>query len=664
MAKKQKTKAPQNKADKVIETGKYIGSARGFGFVAPSNQSGAGADIFIPPHLTLGALDGDIVSYKIIREGYTPDSEESHNKPSLTGKVTEIISRRPMVGAFFTKGSQGFVKPMGTKVPYIFSVPPKTIARFGLVDGYRVVFSVDKRMDPGHGTAPCFVTEVIGHINDPGVDVLALVRQADIPYEFPVAVTEEAAKMPDAVHENELEGRLDLRGEQIFTIDGDDTKDIDDAISFAVGKDGTISLGVHIADVSHYVKEYSSIDDGALDRGTSIYLADRVIPMLPHRLSSGICSLFPKVDRLTLSCLMTVSPQGHVVDYQIAKTVINSKRRWTYNQVQDILDGGKAAKKWATLFAAMDNLRGVLQGKREAKGALDFDLPEAKIKLDEGGKPIAIESRIRTKATGIIEEFMILCNETIAAHFLALQVPFVYRTHEAPSPEKLARLAGVTRHLGFTVPHSAESPMALQRLLEKSGGTPAAQAVAMAILHSLPQARYTPDNPAHYGLASEAYCHFTSPIRRYADLQIHRIIKAWLGKEPLTHFDDILHMVCAQCSYTERAAEALEREVEQLKKVEFMASQEGHVFEGTVSGLTRWGVYVMLHNTVEGLVPIENLKRHGFAFDKEKGVYVRKPSKKSKTKDAAILRHGQHVNVRLVKASKDERKLTFALNVK
>jgi len=665
---KSKTKP---KSSSTSETGKFIGNARGFGFVVPSNGAGGsesellahasrGADIFIPPHSTLGALDGDIVTCKITQDE-SPSLPPDPNKPSRTGKVTEIISRRPMVGAFFTQGNEGFVRPVETKIPYVFSVPPKTISRFGLADGHRVIFSVDKRMDPSSGIEPCFITEVMGHINDPGIDVLTLVRQADIPYAFSQAVMDEVAALPDTVTEEECKGRLDLRGALTFTIDGDDTKDIDDAISFAVNEDGTMSLGVHIADVSHYVKEFSALDDSALDRGTSIYLADRVIPMLPHKLSSGICSLFPNVDRLTLSCLMTVSPQGHVVDYKIAKTVIHSKKRWTYNQVQKILDGEDTTEEWRTIIGEMDNLRAILRQKREAKGALDFDLPEAKIRVDETGKPISIEPYARTHATGMIEEFMILCNETIAAHFLALETPFVYRTHEAPSIDKLAKLSSITQHLGFTVPKNADSPIALQRLLEKTADTPAAQAVATAVLHSLPQARYTSDNPTHYGLASQAYCHFTSPIRRYADLQIHRIIKAWLSSEPLDHFNEILPTVCAQCSHTERAAEALEREVEQLKKVQFMSTQEGQTFEATVSGVTQWGVYVVLHNTVEGLIPFESLRNKGFAFDKEKTVYVRKQSKKSKGKEAETLRHGEPITVRLVHALEDERKLIFAM---
>jgi len=657
-----------------------------------NNKQHSVADIFIPPHATLGALDGDIVECKITNE----DASLTLDKPSITGKITAVIHRRPIVGAFFTDGQHGFVRPVETKIPYVFSVPPKSILRFGLADGHRVIFSVDKRTPLSRKTElekvslqTAFITEVIGHIHDPGMDVLTLVRQASIPYQFSEAVMEEANVVPDTISEEELQGRLDLRNELIFTIDGDDTKDIDDAISFEVTSDNSYKLGVHIADVSHYVKELSNLDRSALDRGTSIYLADRVIPMLPHRLSSGICSLFPNVDRLTLSCLMTVNQQGHVVGCQIVGSVINSKKRWTYSQVQDILDGANLcdnyqcnrqtavpivtgetptntryvpATNWSELFVAMDMLRLTLRQKREQKGALDFDLPEAKITVDEVGKPISIDTYARTQATGIIEEFMILCNETIATHFLSLQAPFIYRTHEPPSVDRLAKLANITKSLGFVAPKNANSPIGLQKLLSKTVNTPAAQAVATAVLHSLPQARYTSYDPTHYGLASDAYCHFTSPIRRYADLHIHRIIKTWLNAGKFDRFNEFLPIICNQCSVTERAAEVLEREVEQLKKVQFMSSQEGQTFEGVVSGVTGWGVYVTLPNTIEGTIPVENLTRNKYVYNKEETAYIYKPIRKLKQIErATILRHGVRVKVRLTRVCEEERRIVFAL---
>ena len=626
-------------------TGKFIGNAKGFGFVTPDDGT---ADIFIPPHATHDALHGDIVKCKLTHENADAMSSNHDKTSSRTGKIIEITSRAPLVGAFFAENGHGFVRPAESKIPYVFAVPSKSIKRFGLADGHRVIFSVK---DDG----TCFITEVIGHIHDPGIDVLTLVRQANVPYQFSDAAIAEASAMAENVMEEDIRGRLDLRDLHTFTIDGDDTKDIDDAISFEKLPDGNYKLGVHIADVSHYVREGTVLDDAAMERGTSIYLADRVIPMLPHSLSSGICSLFANVDRLTLSCIMTVDSGGNVLEYEIAETVINSKKRLTYNEVQDALgsDG---------MLREMDILRETLRHKRESKGSLDFDLPEAKIRVDENGKPISIEPHVRTQATGIIEEFMILCNETVAAHFLALEAPFVFRTHEAPGAEKIARLRAFTKQFGFKTPGDLDSPIAMQRLLNASSNSAFAQSIASAVLHSLPQARYTPDNPVHYGLASDAYCHFTSPIRRYADLQVHRIIKAWIKKSSLEHFSSMLPAVCAACSTTERIAEALEREVEQMKKVEFMSAQTGQNFEATISGVTAWGVYVMLPNTIEGMIPFDNLRNNRFAFDKDKSIYVRDKAKGRKSHGKGVsLRHGDKLTVRLTSANEDERKLVFSI---
>jgi len=668
-----------------ITEGKFIGNERGFGFVVQKN---GGADIFIPPHLTFGALNGDEVVCKIED---THDSSPDGNLRQL-GKIAEIRSRRSMIGTFHTEGRLGFVKAIDTKIPYVFLVPPKTVKRFALADGHRVVFSVEKKLNHDDRAITCFITEVLGHVNDPGMDVLTLVYKAGVPYEFPTDAIDEAAKLPTEVGEGEIKNRRDLRGEHIITIDGDDTKDIDDAISFAQAPGGGFHLGVHIADVTHYVRENSALDAAALERGTSIYLADRVIPMLPHKLSSGICSLFPDVDRLTLSCLMTVNKNGDVESYEIVKSVIRSKRQWTYQEVQVLLDSEPPdesvdSAQWR-FFQEMDTLREILRIKRERRGALDFDLPESKIRVDAAGWPISVEAYPRTRATAIIEEFMILCNETIAAHFLEQKAPFVYRAHEPPGAEKIAGLRLLAKTMGLGSPITGAS--SLQRLLDAARETPSALAVSTAVLHALPQAHYSPDNPSHFGLASDAYCHFTSPIRRYADLQIHRIVNelfAMHSDAPLpklihstaesvvsksvtadsTRFAIILPAVCAQCSKTERVAEALEREVADLKKVQFMTNKEGQTFDVIVSGLTSWGIYVMLSNTVEGLIPIADLKRHGYSFDKERDIYERKPMKKrdvraaSKTAPVKTLRHGTPLKARLVRADEEERRLTFAL---
>jgi ribonuclease R len=375
--------------------------------------------------------------------------------------------------------------------------------------------------------------------------------------------------------------------------------------------------------------------------------------MLPHRLSSGICSLFPDADRLSLSCTMTVDSHGNVVDYEITPSIIRSKRRFTYNEVQNLLDENDE------FFSSLNELREILRRKREKRGALDFDFPEAKIRVDENGRVVSIEPYPRNNATGIIEEFMILCNETIAQHFLAKKIPFVFRSHDAPSAEKLAALQTMLVNTGFISKNKKlrANAIALQNLLESAKSTPAAYAISSALLRALPQAVYSPDSPSHFGLASQAYCHFTSPIRRYADLQVHRIIKNSAEK-----FCGIIHAVCAQCSRTERVAEALEREVAELKKVQFMASKEGKTFDAIISGLTPWGIFIMLENTVEGLIPEANLLKHGFKFNKEFAFYEAKRRKGEKK--ARALHHGAVVKARLVHANEDERRLTFALHTK
>ncbi|MCL2225065.1 MAG: ribonuclease R [Defluviitaleaceae bacterium] len=664
MPKKMKAKTPKQVKKSKLFNGKFIGNERGFGFV----QREDGEDVFIPPTFTCGALNGDEVAFKI---NARKPSEEAQQP---VGEIIEITRRMPMIGTVLVENGAALVRPSSRKVPYSFEVPQKSVTRFGLADGHRIVFSVDKKHRPDKNLSACFVTELLGHINDPGVDVLSLVRMAGVPYEFPQEVTDELQKVPSEVQSQDLNGRRDLRGEYIFTIDGDDTKDIDDAISFAKTEHG-FSLGVHIADVSHYVRQHSATDDSALSRGTSIYLADRVIPMLPHTLSSGICSLFPNVDRLTLSCQMQVDRSGIVTDYEIFTSVINSKRRFTYNEVQGILDGGNGDD--FPLVRDMDELRKILRKKRDRRGALDFDLPEAKIRVDENGRVVSIEPYPRNNATCIIEEFMILCNETIASHFLTEKIPFIYRTHEQPNTEKLAALQTMVENLGLELlqPKTRRTTAkSLQKLLETAKETPAAFAVSSALLRALPRANYTPDNPNHFGLASKSYCHFTSPIRRYADLQIHRIIKDYVLKVrgqgdnvPLqgvrgTESPEVLflHTIAAQCSKTERTAEALERDVEELKKVQFMADKKGESFSAIVSGVTSWGVYVMLENTAEGLLPASNLQRHKFKFNKDYEVYEKKRERGQKT--GKILRHGSPIAVRLTGTDEDERRLNFVMD--
>ena len=646
-----------------VITGKFIGNTMGFGFVQPLE----GDDIFIPPPNINGALHDDEVTCRLIpskpeppivkKKGRrTPKNQPPPPANRQIGEITEVTNRAPLLGTYYSVGQDGYVQPLENKISQDFAVPRRSVNRFGLADGHRVVFivpkpkgldSMDKRR-VGDKSKPrvhtCQITEILGHMHDPGVDVLSLVYQYNIPHSFPEGVLAQAAEIPDEIPPEELTGRLDLRDELIITIDGEDTKDIDDAISLSMTPEGHWQLGVHIADVSHYVMEGSLLDEEAFLRGNSVYLADRVIPMLPHRLSSGICSLFPGVDRIAVSCLMTVDARGDVVKYEITPSVINSKRRFTYDEVQELLASGES--EWHDFFTVADRLRTTLYKKRHARGALDFKLPEAKIRVDEAGHPISIEPRMRTDATNLIEEFMILANETIATHCDVNSIPTIYRAHQAPAPEKLLGLQGMAKSLGLSLPHFAGSK-AIQWLLETAEDTPVYHTLAMSALTSMPQAIYTPDDPKHYGLASDCYCHFTSPIRRYADLQVHRMLKN-------AKTNSSLHEIAAQCSRTEREAEALEREVEQLKKVQFHAGQEGQQFDGIVSGITPWGMYVMLATTTEGLVPSQQLKHLGYVHDKDKNRYV---SKRART----VLAMGEPVRVTLASVNEAERKLVFSL---
>ena len=693
----------KGKTKDVTLKGQFVGNQEGYGFVVIEGQS---EDIFIPPSYTNTALHGDEVLCRVIPKK-EPDVRLSKNKSRrnpkakrlqqpkvvettkrITGEIIEITNRKSLLGTYFTSGLDGFIRPLENKIPFLFTVSERNRIRFGLADGHRVLFNAkkprkqreDRPMPTTQHIMPGQVVEVLGHVHDPGVDVLTLVRQFNVPYVFSEEVINQVAAIPEEIKPGELKNRKDLRQEYIITIDGEDTKDIDDAISLEKTADGNFLLGVHISDVSHYVKPDTPMDVEALNRGTSVYLADRVIPMLPHKLSSGVCSLFPGVDRLTLSCIMTVDNQGTVINYEITPSVIQSKRRFTYEEVQEILDTDTNLRKSRRqlseksvalsrlsrcvvdddfresyepenqLFANMDNLREILSQKRKKRGALDFDLPEAKIRVDENGKPISVEPYNRNRATAIIEEFMILCNETIASHAIRTELPIIYRTHEPPSQEKLARLQGVAQGFGFHLQGSNIN--AIQQLLESTKTSPAYYSIAMATLTSLPQAYYTPDSPKHFGLASENYCHFTSPIRRYADLSVHRMLK---NETCDIAQNTSLHGVAAQCSRTEREAEALEREVAQLKKVQFMTKDIGKAFVGNISGITPWGLYVALDNTIEGLIPYKLLKAHGYAHNKDKNRYEAK-----KGRDALSM--GQKMHVQLLAADVEERRLIFTLH--
>lgn len=596
--------------------GIFSGHPRGFGFVTIEGRE---EDVFIPAVRTNGALHGDRVQIVIDQEGKSRRAE---------GTVVKILTHanETLVGTYEKAKGYGFVIPDNQKIGKDIFIPQGCDK--GAVTGHKVMVKI-KDFGGKKGKKPeGAITEILGHINDPGVDILSIVRAYGLPEEFPKAVMEGLKNVPDEVERGEMAGRKDLRSLMTVTIDGEEAKDLDDAISIERAGDG-YRLGVHIADVSHYVKEYTALDEEALKRGTSVYLTDRVIPMLPHRLSNGICSLNEGEDRLTLSCLMDIDSQGNVVGHEIAETIIQSDRRMTYTAVNAIVtdhDPEITAQyaEFADMFLLMKELADILRKNRHARGSIDFDFPESKIVLDEKGKPIEIKPYERNAATRIIEDFMLLANETVAEDYFWQEIPFLYRTHEKPDEDRMKRLGTFINNFGYILrmPNGQVYPKEIQKLLDKVEGTPEEMLISRLTLRSMKQAKYTTVNTGHFGLSARYYTHFTSPIRRYPDLQIHRIIKESLhggltGKR-VSHYERILPQVAVQTSALERRADEAERETDKLKKVQFMEPFIGQEFEGVISGVTAWGFYVELPNTVEGLVHISELRDDYYVFVEER----------------------------------------------
>ena len=538
---------------------------------------------------------------------------------------------------------------------------PKEASK-GAMNGHKVVVLLtdygDERRNP-EGK----VVEILGHITDPGTDVLSIVKGYDLPTEFPEKVMNQAERVPDQISEADMAGRMDLRDVQMVTIDGEDAKDLDDAVSLTMEGDKYV-LGVHIADVSNYVQEKSAMDREALKRGTSVYLVDRVIPMLPRRLSNGICSLNAGEDRLALSCIMTIDPKGNIVDHEIAETVIHVDQRMSYTGVQKILDGDEeTVKKYEVLMpmlVRMKELAALLREKRRARGSIDFDFPETKVILNEKGEPIEIRPYERNTATRIIEDFMLAANETVAEDCFWQELPFVYRTHDNPDPDRMRKLAAFINNFGYSIHLKDDEvhPKELQKLLAKLEETPEEDLISRLTLRSMKQAKYTTECTGHFGLAAKYYCHFTSPIRRYPDLQIHRIIKDVLrGRMNGTreeHYRSILPEVARQSSERERKADEAERETIKLKKVEYMSHHLWEEFDGVISGVTAWGIYVELPNTVEGLVRTASLQGDYFEYNESACAMVGVHTGKS----YAI---GQKVKVQVVGADKMTRTIDFEL---
>lgn len=635
-------------------TGIYQAHARGFGFVS---IEGSDDDVFIPEEESGGALQGDEVEIQITR-GAGPKTGQRQE-----GKVIKILKRgmSRIVGYYQKNKSFGFVLPDNQKFLQDVFVPEEKSK--GAVTGHKVVVKLTSY--GGDGKKPeGEVVEILGHVNDPGTDVLSIAMSYELPIEFPEKVMNQAERVAKPVSEADRFGRRDLRDVRMVTIDGEDAKDLDDAVSLEV-RDGSFYLGVHIADVTNYVQENSALDREAKKRGTSVYLADRVIPMLPHTLSNGICSLNAGEDRLALSCLMKIDENGTIVDHEICESVIRVDRRMTYTAVKQILEDEdeeqcRKYEEFVPMFREMARLSSILREKRHRRGAVDFDFPETKVILDEQGRPVELKAYERNTATKLIEDFMLAANETVAEDFFWREIPFVYRIHEAPDEEKIRKLAIFLHNFGYTmhIGNHEVHPKEIQKLLEKVEGKPEEPMIARLALRSMKQAKYTPENEGHFGLAASCYTHFTSPIRRYPDLQIHRIIKETLrgrmDEERIRHYQSILEEVTKHASETERRAEEAERETVKLKKVQYMKNFIGEEYEGVISGITKWGMYVELPNTIEGLVHVVNMTDDHYEYIEDR--YEMQGINTGKT-----YRLGQKVCVRVMAANELQRTIDFEL---
>ena len=615
--------------DLQMATGTFIGHARGFGFVTPD---AGGEDIFIPASETMGAMQKDRVLYKVLHK-----AEKGKKADGVIVRILERGQQR-IVGTF-EAGSKGygFVVADDKKIAKDIFISRENTK--GAVTGHKVVVEItdygeDRRNPEGK------VIEILGHINDPGVDILSVIRRYELAVEFPEEVYAEIEHLGTEVAEADKKGREDLRDLLTITIDGADAKDLDDAVSLKRLGNGNFELGVHIADVSHYVRENTALDKEAYARGTSVYLVDRVIPMLPHKLSNGICSLNPHVDRLALSCLMEVNGRGEVVSHRILESVINSDYRMTYTAVREILEDGTPAllEQYAEILPMledMEELRQILGEKRRKRGSVNFDLPESKIILDENGKPIDIKPYEKSIATNMIEEFMLVCNETIAENSFWQEMPFMYRSHQEPDEDKLEKMEQFLRGFGYYLRKKDGEihPRELQKVLQKAEDTDEERIITRMVLRSMMQARYTAENGGHFGLAAKYYCHFTSPIRRYPDLEIHRMIKKMLHGEldekASAYYRRKMPDWAKHCSKQERVAEDAERDTDALKKVEFMEDKVGQIYEGIISGVTNWRIYVELPNTIEGMVALSQMDDDYYEFDEKKMLVFGKRTKKS-----------------------------------
>jgi len=636
-----------------LVTGRIQGHERGFAFVIQDEEETE--DVFIPAESLNGAMHGDRVVARV--------NKKSSSERRMEGEILKVLKRAnvTLVGTFDKSASFGFVVSDNKRISGDIFIPKSEFN--GAKKGEKVVVEIVKYPEQRRN-AEGKVIEILGHKDEPGTDILSIIRSYNLEEEFPEDVAKQVDKIGDTITEAMLKGRRDLRNLRMVTIDGEDAKDLDDAVSIEVLENGNYRLGVHIADVTNYVTENSPLDIEALDRGTSVYLVDRVIPMLPRKLSNGICSLNPQVDRLSFTVMMEIDKSGRVHSHEIFESVINIDERMTYTNVYKILvdkdeELTQRYKHVVPDFNVMHELALILRKKRFVRGAIDFDFDEAKIILNDKGKPIDVKKYEITIANQIIEEFMLICNETVAEHFFWTNTPFVYRIHEDPDEEKIAVLNEFVHNLGYSIKGAKKiHPRALQDLLEKVKGTKQERIISTVMLRSLQKAKYSNENAGHFGLAAKYYCHFTSPIRRYPDLIIHRIMKLYLkggmNEQKISQLEGLLPEIAKQCSERERMADEAERESEDLKKVEYMKAHEGEIFEGIISNVTSFGMFIEMENTIEGLVRMSSMEDDYYNYDDRHFCLMGERTHK-------IYRIGDIVKVILAKADISTKKIEFVL---
>ena len=635
--------------DSHLRKGTLRANKKGFGFVEIENMED---DVYIAPENMNGAIHDDIVLVEITSK---------INLDRLEGRILKVLKRQVerYIGEInFDKKGMGHITLDDSKIKLNIQVSKED--SLNAVDGHKVVVELIKKLNNNlkyRGK----VLEIIGHKNDPGVDILSIVYKYNINTEFPVEVKEEVKDLPMEVRDIDMVGRRDLRDLEIFTIDGDDTKDIDDAISIERMSNGHYKLGVHIADVSYYVKEGSPLDNEAMERGTSVYLVDRVIPMIPHELSNGICSLNPNVDRLAISCIMEFDQEGKQLDYEIFPSVIRSRIQMTYKKVNSILEDNvvpEGYEPFENSLRLMAELADILRKMKIKRGYIDFEVDEAKILVDEDCKPTKVVLRDRGTGEKLIEDFMIAANECVATHIYFMSLPFIYRVHEVPKEEKLRSYLGFVGSLGYQIPGDLKdnSPKTVQKIVKFLEDKPEFKILSSLLLRSMQKAVYRPENLGHYGLASQCYTHFTSPIRRYPDTTVHRLLRTYLFDKQLDmgtirKWEEKLVYISEHSSDRERASVDCEREVEDMKMAEYMEGHIGEEFEGMISSVTSFGMFVELDNLIEGLVPLRDMKDF-FHYDEEHMTLIGERSHVKYT-------IGERLLIKVVRASKEDKTIDF-----